>query len=296
MNKWLFNIFVFPLLYFISLWPFWLLHAFSSFFYVIIFHVIGYRKKVVIQNLKNSFPEKSEEDIQKITKQFYKHFCDVIFETLKVYTVSKKTFQKHCAFSQNAINILGGYSNRKQSIIMVLGHVGNWEWSAIIHILSFDQLLTGVYHPLSNKSFDKFILNLRQRFGGNFIPMRDTFKDLLRLRKENISTSVGLISDQTPPPESAYWTTFLNQDTAFFWGSEKIAKKFNYPVVYIPIHKLKRGKYELDALVLTENPKDLTDGQITELYVKALENNIHEQPFAWLWSHRRWKHKKPANM
>lgn len=248
---------------------------------------------MVIQNLKNSFPEKSEEEIKKITKEFYKHFCDVIFETLKLYTISKENLNKRCTFSDEAIKTLNSFFDKGQSIVGVIGHMGNWEWGAIIHQVYFKQLITGVYHPLSNKSFDAFMLKLRSRFGGNIVSMIALYKELLTLRNKNIPTTVGLIADQTAPPESAYWTTFLNQDTPVFVGTEKLAKKFNFPVVYLPITKLKRGYYQLGAVVITRNPKDMPEGEISKLHTQALEKNIQQQPAYWLWSHRRWKHKKP---
>jgi len=296
LSKWIFKIVVFPLLYFISIWPFWLLHAFSSFFYVVIFYLIGYRKAVVVQNLKNSFPEKSEKEILTITKQFYKHFCDVIFETLKLYTISKEDFAKRCTFSPEAFKTMNSFFDKGQSIVGVIGHVGNWEWGAISHQIYFKQLITGVYHPLTNKSFDAFMLKLRGRFGGNIVPMNGLYKELLTLRQKNIPTTIGLIADQTAPPESAYWTNFLNQDTPVFLGTEKLAKKFNYPVVYLPITKIKRGYYQLGAVVITENPKDMPEGEITKLHTQALEKNILQQPAYWLWSHRRWKHKRPTSL
>jgi len=258
--------------------------------------VIGYRKKVVMQNLKNSFPEKNEEEIKKITKQFYKHFCDVIFETLKLYTISKENLRKRCTFSDEAIKTLDSFFEKKQSIVGVMGHMGNWEWGAILHQTYFTQLITGVYHPLSNKSFDAFMLKLRGRFGGNIVSMNSLYKELITLRQKNISTTVGLIADQTAPPESAYWTTFLNQDTPVFLGAEKLAKKFNWPVIYFSVKKIKRGYYQLSTEIITTDPKNLADGEITELHTKALEKNIMQQPFAWLWSHRRWKHKRPAQL
>jgi KDO2-lipid IV(A) lauroyltransferase len=296
LSKWVFKIFVFPLLYFISIWPFWLLYGLSSFFYLIVFYLVGYRKKVVIQNLKNSFPEKSEKEILNITKQFYKHFCDVIFETLKLYTISKENLKKRCTFSDEAVKTLNSFFDKDQSIIGVIGHMGNWEWAAILHQVYFKQLITGVYHPLTNKSFDAFMLKLRSRFGGNIVSMTALYKELLTLRQKNIPTTIGLIADQTAPPESAYWTTFLNQDTPVFVGTEKLAKKFNYPVVYFPITKLKRGYYQMGAIVITNNPKDMPDGEISKLHTQALEKNIQQQPAFWLWSHRRWKHKKPAKL
>ena len=293
MNKWVFKIFIFPLLYFISILPFWLLYSFSNFFYILIYFIIGYRKTVVIQNLKKSFPEKSEEEIKKITKQFYKHFCDVIFETLKLYSISIEEFQKRCTFSDEGKKTLNYFFDRDQSIVGVIGHMGNWEWAAISHQVYFKQLITGVYHPLSNKGFDGFMLKLRSRFGGNIVSMTALYKELLILRNKNIPTTVGLIADQTAPPESADWATFLNQDTSVFVGTENLAKKFNFPVVYLPITKLKRGYYQLGAIIITENPKEMADGEISKLHTLALEKNIQQQPAYWLWSHRRWKHKKP---
>lgn len=294
MGSFLFKIFVIPVLYFISILPFWIHQAFSSALYVLIYYVIGYRKKVVLTNLRNSFPEKSEQEIKTICKQFYKHFCDVIFEILKLMTISEKNFRKRFAFTPNAISIISGFEAKKQSIIGVMGHCGNWEWGAIAHQFYFKQIITGVYHPLSNKNFDAFMLKLRGRKGGNIVAMKNLYRELLSLKQKNIPTTVGLIADQTPPPESAYWTTFLNQDTPVFNGPEKLAKKFNYPMIYVPVKKLKRGFYEMDAVLITDKPSELPEGVISELHTKALEKNIREQPYTWLWSHRRWKHKKPV--
>lgn len=288
----LFKIFVLPSLYLISIMPFWLLRLKSTGLYVLVYHLVGYRKKVVLQNLKNSFPEKSDAEIRQICKDFYKHFCDVIFEILKLLTISENKFRKHFAFTQNAISIIGGYEAKKQSIIGVMGHCGNWEWGAIAHQFYFKQLITGVYHPLSNKNFDRFMLMLRGRKGGNIVAMKNLYRELISLKQKNISTTVGLIADQSPPPENAYWTKFLNQDTPIFNGPEKLAKKFNYPVIFVPVIKKKRSYYEMDAVIITENPNELSDGLISELHAKALEKNIRAQPHIWLWTHKRWKHKR----
>lgn len=291
----MFKIFVLPLLYLISILPFWVLYGISDFFFIIVFYITGYRKKVVVENLRNAFPEKSEEDIQRITKQFYHHFCDVIFETIKLLTISIPEFKRRCVYDEDAIKTFNRFFDKKQSIVGVMGHCGNWEWAAIAHQFYFTSLITGVYHPLSNKSFDDFMLKLRSRLGGQIIPMNQVYKQLLILREKKIPTTLGLIADQTAPPESAYWTKFLNQDTPVFYGTEKIAKKFNYPVVFLSVKKTKRGYYTLSTHVITENPKDLADGLISELHTRQLEKNIREQPYNWLWSHRRWKHKKPIS-
>lgn len=139
------------------------------------------------------------------------------------------------------------------------------------------------------------MLKLRGRKGGNIVAMKNLLRELITLKQKNIPTTVGLIADQTPPPESAYWTLFLNQDTPVFNGPEKISKKFNYPMIYVPVKKLKRGFYEMGAVVITEKPNELADGVISELHTKALEKNILEQPYTWLWTHRRWKHKRPTD-
>lgn len=259
---------------------------------MLVYHVIGYRKEVVMDNLRNSFPGKSEAEIVQITKQFYSHFCDVIFETVKLLSISKKEFKKRCVMDPAAMNMFQSYFDKNQSIVGIMGHCGNWEWGAIAHQVYFNRMITGVYHPLSNKSFDEFMLNLRSRFGGNIVAMNNLFKRAISLKQQNISTTIGLIADQTAPPESAYWTSFMNQDTPVFNGPEKLAKKFNYPVLYLNVKKLKRGYYQLSTTLLSDNPIDTADGEISELHTRHLEKNIREQPYTWLWSHRRWKHTR----
>ncbi len=248
-----------------------------------------------MENLKRSFPEKTEQELKVICRKFYHHLCDVIVETLKLLTISEKNFRRHFEFTPRAVSVLGGYAAKQQSVIGVMGHCGNWEWGIVGHQFYFNQMITGAYHPLSNKNFDELIMKLRtHRPTANIVPMNGLLRELLRLKQNKISTTIGLIADQTPPPESAYWITFLNQDTPVFNGPEKIARKFNYPVVYISVKKKKRGLYELDAHPITEAPNALEEGAITRLHAAALEKNILEQPHIWLWSHRRWKHKRPA--
>lgn len=292
MGRLLFNILFVPLVTGISLLPFWVLHGLSSGLYVLVYYVAGYRKKVVLDNLRNSFPEKSEAEIRAICKKFYKHFCDVIFEIVKLKTISEDAFRRHFAFTPHAISVIKSYEATGQSIIGVMGHCGNWEWGAIAHQFYFKQLITGVYHPLSNKNFDGFMLKLRGRMGGNIVAMKNLYRELLSLKQKGIPTTVGLIADQTPPPESAYWTTFLNQDTPVFNGPEKLARKFNYPMIYVPVRKLRRSYYEMDCVIITDTPNALEEGQISELHTRALEKNIREQPHIWLWTHKRWKHKR----
>lgn len=290
----LFNITALPLIYFISILPFPLLYLLSDLSFLLVYFVIGYRKKVVDENLEKSFPEKSEKERLRIRLKFYRHFCDVIFETLKLATISKKAFRRRCELNGDAIAAFRKHFAAGRSIVGVMGHCGNWEWGAIAHQVYFDRMITGVYHPLSNEGVDRFMKRLRGRFGGDITPMRLVYRRLLGLKQAGIPTTVGLIADQTPPPESAYWTTFLNQDTPVFNGPEKLARKFGYPVLYLRVTKKKRGYYRLEVKEICEDPAALPEGAVSELHTRALEENIREQPAYWLWSHRRWKHKRPA--
>lgn len=294
MGKWLFNISVVPFFYFISILPFWVLHGISDLIFVILYYLVGYRKNVVMTNLRNSFPEKSEQELQKISRQFYRHLCDVMVETLKLLTISKTAFLRRFQFTPQAVSIFSALEQKDQSFVGALGHCGNWEWGSIGYRCYFNQMISPVYHPLSNKNFDAFMLKLRGRMEINLIAMNNLLRAMISLKQKKVSTFIALIADQTPPPENAYWTTFLNQDTPVFNGPEKIARKFNYPMVYISMYKTKRSHYKMDVTMLSETPNELEEGVLSKLHVSALEKNIREQPHIWLWSHRRWKHKRPV--
>lgn len=274
----------------LSALPFWLLYIKSDFFYLVIYRIFGYRKKVVITNLRNAFPEKSEAELQIICKKFYKHLCDLFLETFKTLTISKKTMLRHCKFSPQAKALFDQLAADKQNIILAMGHQGNWEWAGNTFSLECQQQLYVIYHPLTNKHFNGLIYKMRTRFNTKLIAMRDTYKDMVANKNELNATA--FIADQTPQPNNAYWTTFLNQDTPVFLGTEKIAKKLNYPVVYAQVKKVKRGYYEIFAEMLVAEPKNTSEREISELYTRRLEKDIIAQPETWLWSHRRWKHKR----
>lgn len=291
-NK-LFKILLYPLLYLISLLPFFVLYGISTIFFLIVYYLVRYRRDVVALNLQNAFPEKTDAERQKIARSFYLHFCDVFFETLKLLSISPSAFRRRCAMDEESQQVFKNYFAQKRTVIGVMGHCGNWEWGAIAHQVYFERMITGVYHPLSNATMDQFMRDLRSRFGGVIIPMSALYKRLLTLERDKQDTTIGLIADQTPPPESAYWTVFLNQETGVFNGTEKLARKFNYPVLFMNIKKIKRGYYQLTVTDLCPEPAAMPEGSITELHTRHLEKNIREQPFTWLWTHRRWKHKKP---
>jgi KDO2-lipid IV(A) lauroyltransferase len=281
-----------PFIYFVAILPFPLLYLVSDFFYFLLYHVIGYRKKVVFDNLRRSFPGKSEKEIQKMGREFYSYLCDLMLETFKTLAIRPKQALKHCAMDPAGEALLKRYGNEKKSIILVLGHFGNWEWAGTTFSLTFDYPLYVIYHPLRNKHFDNLIYRMRTRFGTRLISMKDTFKQMVSLRNEVNATA--FIADQTPSPENAYWTQFLGQDTPVFWGTEKIAQKMNYPVVYITVKRLKRGYYKVYAEELFSDPKNTVTGEISQAHTRKLESDIQQQPEIWLWSHRRWKHKRPV--
>lgn len=283
-----------PFIYLVAILPFPLLYAVSDVVYFLLYHVFGYRKKVVFANLRNSFPEKSDEEINKIAKQFYSYLCDLMLETFKTLAISQRNAKARCAFDPAARRLLEQYSEEKKSIIIVMGHYGNWEWAGSSFSLEFKFPLYVIYHPLRNAYFNGLIYRMRTRFGTRLIAMRETFKTMVSLRNEHNATA--FIADQTPAPESAYWTNFLNQDTPVFWGTEKIAQKMGYPVVYVTVNRIKRGYYEILAEELFANPKSTAEGEISEAHTRKLEKDILEQPAIWLWSHRRWKHKRPSSI
>lgn len=277
-----------PLLYLISLLPFRVLYIISDGIYFLIFKVIGYRKKVVYQNLRNSFPEKSDDEIEKIARKFYRFFCDLILETLKTLTIGERSLKKHVKFDNP--EVFKQYAEQNQSVIIVMGHLGNWELGgARFALLPYHKLYV-IYHPLSNKNFNNLIVHMRTRLGNKLYAMSEVLRGMVRDRKE--LTATAFIADQTPQPNGAYWTTFLNQDTPVFTGTEKIAQKFKYPVIYLSIKRPKRGQYVMECELLVEKPEETTENQISEMHTKRLEKDIIENPEIWLWTHRRWKHKR----
>jgi KDO2-lipid IV(A) lauroyltransferase len=282
-----------PFIYLLSILPFPLLYGFSDFVYVLLYHVLRYRRKVVRLNLLNSFPEKQEDEIREIEKRFYRYFCDLFLETFKTLTISKESMVKHCEFVPETLAIFNRLAEEKQSFMVVMGHFGNWEWAGNTFCICCKHQLYVIYHPLSNKYFNSLVYRMRTRFGTRLIAMKDTLREMLKKRTELSATA--FIADQSPLPDRAYWMEFLNQDTPVFLGIEKIALKIRYPIVYITIRRVKRGYYKVFAERI-ELPSTLQkSGTITEIHTRRLEADIRSQPENWLWTHRRWKHVRPQN-
>ena len=282
-----------PFIYGISLLPFPLLYLLSDGIYVLIYKVLGYRKEVVMNNLRYSFPEKDEAELKAIASKFYRWFCDLTLETLKTLTISPEEVRKRVEFKGK--DILQQYAREKRSVILVLGHYGNWELAGARYSQERDiPQLHVIYHPLANARFDRLMHHMRTRHGTKLYTMRETSKAMIRDR--DLLTATAFIADQTPSPERAYWMTFLNQDTPVFQGTEGLARKLDKPVIYISITRPERGYYCMSMETLVADPTRTTDGEITEVHTRRLERDIRKYPELWLWTHRRWKHKRPSTV
>jgi KDO2-lipid IV(A) lauroyltransferase len=280
------NYFRYAPFYLISLFPFWVIYRISSFAYFLIFHVIGYRKKVVFQNLKNSFPNKSEKELNIIAQKFYHHFCEIFLESIKLLTVSSKNIQKRFLFKNP--ELFETLFQEKKGVILYAAHFGNWEWMTCFPLYSSYKFMS-FYQKQSNRYFDKFMVHLRGRFGNTSVESQSGFKELMQRTKQGNLTITYVVGDQSPMHNSSmHWTDFLNQDTAFLVGADRMAKKCNQVLIFPFITQPKRGFYELEFKPIPMNdPKKTID-----YYAKFLEENIKKQPELWLWSHRRWKRKR----
>lgn len=284
-SKLLFYLVIIP----ISKLPYFLLYGFSDFVYFLMYYIIGYRKKVIVSNIENSFPKKSTEEIKKITKKFYKHFVDLIFESLKNFSVSEKNAIQRMVFRNP--EIVNQYYSQNRSVILCGGHYGNWEMWAMAAAGQMKHPLYGIYKKLSNKFFDNKMIETRGRYGLFLLPTREVSRKLEEMKDETIASVYGF--DQSPgDPKKAFWTQFLNQETACSYGVEKFAVKYNSPVVYVHLIQTKRGYYEAEYELLFDQPVNTEYGDIITKINQVLEQDIIKVPHLWLWSHRRWKHKK----
>ncbi|PZP42964.1 MAG: lipid A biosynthesis acyltransferase [Pseudopedobacter saltans] len=278
--------------YLLSILPFWVIYRLSDFLFFVIYKLIGYRKSVVRQNLRSSFPDKKEEELTVIEKKYYAYLCDLILETFKTLTISRKGMLKRCGMDQEAVALLAKLKEDNKSAILVLGHHGNWEWAGNTVGLLSGQPLYVIYHPLSSDFFNRLMIQMRSRFGNKLIAMKNTFRHMSANKKETVMTA--FIADQSPSPEHAYWLHFLHQDTPVFEGVGKMATKLKQSVIYIDIVRKKRGFYNVKAQLIEDLSDSTNSGEITQKHVKCLEDSIIKQPETWLWSHRRWKHQKSA--
>ncbi|GET21059.1 lysophospholipid acyltransferase family protein [Prolixibacter denitrificans] len=269
-------------------------YAFSDFLFFLVYRVFGYRRKVVQTNLANAFPEKTEQERKKIERQFYRHFCDSFIETLYFSQISPSRIKKRMKFLNP--ELAEKYLDEGRQVIVSMGHHNNWEWMCSWGLHTKTEFYV-VYKPLHNKSIDRFYYKLRSRFNAIPLEKNKTFRQLVSDKNENKVAAAGFLNDQTPKKnEIQYWTTFLNQETPILLGTEKIAKKVDAVVLGAHMQKQKRGHYTLTFHLITDKPKETAQYEITEKHTRFLEQIIKDEPAYWLWSHRRWKHKRePEN-
>ncbi|MGD0754845.1 MAG: lysophospholipid acyltransferase family protein [Bacteroidales bacterium] len=277
----------------ITLLPLPVLYIFSDLLYLVLYYVVSYRRKVVATNLKNSFPEKTDKELKIIEKKFYRHLADIIIETLKANHLTKANQRKRFTYSN--LEIIDKLREEKRDIIAIVGHYNNWEWPTLLpYYLKYKTII--IYKPLQNKYFNNFVNNHRSEHGIVLTPTSQIIREIINYRKNGINTVSVFISDQIPAKgDIKYWTTFLNQDTAVFTGAGKIASKYDMAIVFFHVQKVKRGYYNLDIELLFDHTAGLSEEVITEKHVRRLEEIIREKPEYWIWSHRRWKHKKPVD-
>jgi len=282
------RIFYYILILPLSLLPYPLLYLISDIVYLIMYRVIGYRKEVVFTNLKNSFPDKSEQELKQIMSGFYRHLSDITMESIKGFTISEKQLRKRLVIKNPEFS--NYFADKGQSIIFVGGHYNNWEICAQAFAMYSNHKCIGIYKPLSNAFINDKIYTSRSKYGMHLISMMQTKKSF---EEGTQAKAIVFGSDQNPAnPKRAHWVNFLNQDTGVLFGVERYAKEYNWPVVFVSISKVKRGHYEVEYSLITDSPTEQPHGKITEDFTKRLEQDIINQPQYWLWSHKRWKHKR----
>lgn len=280
---------VYPILWIISRLPWKLFYMFSTLIYVITYYIIGYRKKAVTDNLVLVFPKKSQAEIITIRKRFYKHMCDMFLEMIKTMSISKEELSRR--FKIINPEVIKELETKNKSIMVLMAHYASYEWSIAVQFLGGFPIV-GVYKKLRNKNFDQLVHRIRGRFDARLISKHDTIREITKDKIDGKLCAYGLVTDQSPRLRNTqYWADFMNITVPVYPGGEKIAKRMDMPVVYLKIEKVKRGYYQAEFITIAENPKKCEDYYVTKKYLELLENQIHEKPEYYLWTHKRWKYR-----
>ena len=274
----------------LSCLPFGVLYILSDFLYYVVYYVIRYRREVVRKNLTESFPEKSEQEILCIEKEFYHSFVDIILESCKLASISKNEMKRRMTFKN--VDYVNTVLRNGKSIALYLGHYANWEWCSSIP-LHLDKNVIGaqIYHKLSNKNMDRLMLDIRERMGAVCVDMHKTARYVTEISAEKKISIIGFIADQSPrKKDSRYFLHFLNHNTPVLTGTEKIVKHYGLEAFFLSVKRVKRGYYEAEFIQLHDNPKSLPDFKLTDIYYQMLEKCIIENPELYLWTHKRFRH------
>lgn len=283
---------LFFILKLISRLPFGVLYAISDAMYYLLYYVIRYRRKVVRKNISESFPDKSLAEVVDIEKRFYHFFCDLMFESIKLCTISPEEIKRRAVFKN--LELLNTRLESGQSVGVYIGHMGNWEWISSLGLRITDKGKGAqIYHCINNAFVNDYMLRLRERFGNVCVARADTVRYISQALKDGQTLAVGFIADQSPKRrELKYYLRFLNHEAPVVTGTEKVIKHYGFEALYLAAHRVKRGYYEYEFIPLSSNTKDLSDFELTNLYFSRLEHDIRQQPELYLWSHNRFKHAK----
>lgn len=285
------------LVYYISYGLWWLLsllplrvhYIFSDIIYVLLYRVFHYRVKVVRSNMASAMPELDDSQRQEIERRFYHRLCDYFVETVKLMTMSRSEMKRRMVFKN--IEDIDKCVAEGQSCAVYLGHTFNWEWVTSLPLWVTPEAQCGqIYHAMEDKNMDKLLLSVRQRFGAVCIPMAETLRRLAAYRRDGQPVVIGYISDQVPFWNNIHhWCQFLHHDTPVLTGTERIARSAGHAVFFADVRRVRRGYYEADMRLITREPKETSEYEITDIYFRELESAIRHQPELWLWTHKRWK-------
>jgi len=283
-------ILTFPFLWIISILPFRFFYWFSDFIYLIVYHIIGYRKKTVKENLALALPHLSSEERLVIEKKTYHHLCDMFLEMIKTMTISSAEMNRR--FVVTNIELVKEYEKKGKSAILLASHYASWEW-----LLSINEKTKfkgiGVYKKIANKYFDKLLRDIRSKYNAELVETYKAIPLMAENQKNGILSMYGLASDQSPKLNRAFhWDTFMGVEVPVHTGAEMLAKKYDLNVLFVKVKKVKRGFYEATFVPITDNPNSFPDFEITNIFLREVEKQILEAPEYYFWTHKRWKHRK----
>jgi len=281
-------ILVYPALWLVSILPYRLFYLLSDLFFILIYHIVGYRKKVVYENLKLVFPNKKEKEILRIRKDFFKHMCDMFLEMVKTMNLSKEEVKKR--YHVKNIEVIQEIE-KTTSILIVCSHFANWEWNVSMNNYVQSKGYA-VYQKIGNDYFDQWIKRVRQRWNTTLITQKQTVKTVLRNKLNGVIGIFGMVSDQSPQAHRAqYWSEFMGIQVPIFNGAETMARKMDLAVVFLKVSKVKRGYYQAEFIPITTSGSKTDKNQITDTFLRLTEQQIKEKPEHYLWTHKRWKHR-----
>lgn len=283
---------LFAFAWLVSLIPYWLLYRISDGLYYLIYYVVKYRKTTVLSNLRSSFPQKTDEEIHRIARAFYRHFSDFLLEAVKMISISPEKLNNRMKVKNP--EVFRDLAEKNQNFALVTAHYNNWEMMINLPHYMVHRCMI-IYRPLNNKVTDRLSLYMRGRFNNVMVPMENIFREGVKCRSEKRLFSIWFLADQRPPRNSRFWTNFLNHETAFFEGVEKISKKLDTAIVFMDIQKVGRGHYEARLEKLFDNTAETAENEVILTCVRKMEEEIVHRPEFWLWSHKRFKHIRPEN-